>query len=332
MRSWLIRHWYSGHPLLYFLTPFAFLFFCLVKFRAFLYRLGIKKSSQFPVPIIVVGDITIGGTGKTPLIIKIVELLRAKNYKPGIVSRGYGGKAECYPQWVQADSNPRLVGDEAILLAQRTRCPMVVAPERVAAVKMLLEQTDCNIVLSDDGLQHYALARDIEIIVLDGERRLGNGFYLPAGPLRESSRRLGKVDFVVVQGEKRVADEFNMRLLPGVLTNLYDPTLSFPQEHEKLKIHAVAAIGNPERFFAQLRELGFTVTPHIFADHYLFRAQDMDFGQDAIVIMTEKDAVKCHGFADKRHWYLPVDTMVEPEFNEQILKRLEVVGNVGAHH
>ena len=182
--------------------PLGFLFSDAVKFRKFLYRLGVLKTHTLPVPVIVVGNITVGGTGKTPLIIWLARFLKDSGFKPGIISRGYGGQAESWPQWVAANSDAKNVGDEALLIAKQTGCPMAVGPLRVDAANMLLKQADCNVILSDDGLQHYALNRDIEIAVIDGERRFGNGYCLPAGPLREPIERLQSVDFIIVNGEK----------------------------------------------------------------------------------------------------------------------------------
>ena len=197
--TWLEKRWYStSTPLL--LLPFEWLFRLLVLLRRLAFRLGLKPSYALPVPVIVVGNISVGGTGKTPLVVWLVSLLRKAGYHPGIVSRGYGGKAERWPQQVRPDSDPQTVGDEPVMLAQRCACPIVAAPDRVAAAKLLLKHTKCDLIITDDGLQHYRLKRDIEIVVVDGERRFGNGHCLPAGPLREPQSRLAEVDFVIANG------------------------------------------------------------------------------------------------------------------------------------
>ena len=294
----------------------------LVLARRFFYRVGLKKIAYFSVPVIVVGNITVGGTGKTPLVIWLANFFKAKGYQPGIVSRGYGGRAPSYPQLVQPQSDPREVGDEALLLLLNTVCPVVVDPLRTQAAAKLLATTDCNLIISDDGLQHYALHRNIEIAVVDGVRRFGNGFCLPAGPLREPPSRLTEVDFVVCNGEGK-GNEYSMKLLPGFFTQLVEPTNRVTVDHFKNRIlHAVVGIGNPMRFLNLLRSLGLNIVEHIFPDHYLFKAADIDFGDNSLVIMTEKDAVKCKEFADERHWYLPVSAQLPEEFGEELMKLL----------
>lgn len=214
--------WYKKHFLVYFLRPFSWAYRMVMALRRWLYRLGIKKTTRFSVPVVVIGNITVGGAGKTPLVIELADWLRRKGWRPGLVSRGYGGSATQLPYAVKADSDPRLVGDEAVLLASKTACPVVVCKDRVAAVAALLQDSDCNIVLSDDGLQHLALGRDIEIAVIDGERRLGNGFCLPAGPLREPEKRLKTVDFIVTNGHA-LTSEWSMNLAPGEIVQLINP-------------------------------------------------------------------------------------------------------------
>lgn len=291
------RYWYQRHWSRFFLLPFALVFGAIARLKYWLYHCHFLPSQRFPVPVIVVGNVTVGGTGKTPLIAALALWLRAQGYRPGLVSRGYGGQAETWPQTVHADSHPRVVGDEPVLLVRQTQCPMVVGPDRVAAVQQLLATSDCNVVLSDDGLQHYRLARDFEIIVLDGKRQLGNGWPLPAGPLREGAWRLAKADCVLRNGVE-------MQLTPGdflpVSTEDCAQALSSPPS----SVHAVAGIGHPERFFETLNALGVALTPHVFPDHHPFRFEDIDW--PGTVVMTEKDAVKCQPFADARHYYLPV--------------------------
>jgi tetraacyldisaccharide 4'-kinase len=314
--------WYKDLVIGGFLMPFGFLFADIVRFRKFLYRhnIGRFKTERLPVPVIIVGNITVGGTGKTPLIIALAKLLKDKGFKIGIISRGYGG--DSMPHIVTVDSDPKQVGDEALLIAKQTGCTMAVAPLRVEAGKLLLEHADCNVILSDDGLQHYALHRDIEIAVIDGERRFGNSYCLPAGPLREPIHRLQSVDFIVVNGEKTEANEYEMHITGDTAVNLvtgeHKPLSAFATEN---KLHALAGIGNPDRFFKLLTNNGLTFTAHSFPDHYVFSARDINFKEP--VLMTEKDAVKCTAFATDQHWFVPVTASLDTQFTEQLLTLLE---------
>jgi len=317
--------WYREHSFLKLLLPLSFLFRCLIYLRRQCYRFGIFKSKRFPKPIIVVGNITVGGTGKTPLVIYLAQQLKQQGYKPGIVSRGYGGIAKRYPLQVSASSDPIEVGDEAVLIAARTQCPMVVDPKRINAAQVLLDQHDCDVLISDDGLQHYALARDIEIAVIDGARRLGNRWCLPAGPLREPARRLHEVDFVVVNGAGR-ADEIVMQLQPGRFINLVDSNKTQMAVYfSEQTIHAVAGIGNPQRFFKSLRELGLQIIEHPFPDHHRYCVDDLNFNDALPIVMTEKDAVKCKAFVDEGVWYLPVDAELDETFKMNVLAQLKTL-------
>ncbi|WP_262965853.1 tetraacyldisaccharide 4'-kinase [Methylobacter psychrophilus] len=323
LTRWAADIWYKDHFLGVWLSLFGFLFSDAVRFRRFLYRLGILKTFTLPVPVIVVGNITVGGTGKTPLVIWLAQFLKDSGFKPGIISRGYGGQAQSWPQTVTAGSDARQVGDEALLIATQTGCPMAVGPLRVEAAKMLLSQADCNVILSDDGLQHYALNRTIEIAVIDGERRFGNGHCLPAGPLREPIERLQRVDFVIVNGEKYEDHEFSMQLVGQTLVNVVTGEQKPLPEFNAVECHALAGIGNPERFFKQLEVAGLICTTHSFPDHYPFQRHDIDFGDNKPVLMTEKDAVKCTEFAGLQHWYLPVKAVPDAAFSEQLLNLLK---------
>lgn len=312
--------WYQKNFLAYLLWPFSWCYRAAIALRRSLYRFGIKKTVNFSVPVVVVGNITVGGTGKTPTVICLAQWFKQQGWRPGIVSRGYGGNAAQTPQPVTADSNPRLVGDEAVLLAQKTQCPMVVCKDRVAAANLLLRTYDCNLVISDDGLQHLALGRKIEIALLDGERGLGNGFCLPAGPLREPAKRLQTVDLII---HAHASPHGEMQLIPEEIYQLIKPARSLPQEmflHQP--VHAVAAIGNPQRFFNMLENLGFKIIRHPFPDHYYFQPADFDFGADAIIIMTEKDATKCRAFADERFWCLGVVAKLAPSVFETLTHKL----------
>lgn len=316
------RIWYQKHWLAFLLWPLSGLFRLLISARRLFYRLGFLKSKRFKVPVIVVGNITVGGTGKTPLVLYLANFLKSHGYSPGIVSRGYGGSNKFGPQFVTLESNTDVVGDEAVMLVQKTDCPMVVDPNRVAAVEKLLLESHCDVVISDDGLQHYAMERDIEITVVDGTRLFGNARCLPAGPLREPVSRLRKVDFVVTNGAS-MENSFTMQLQPGEIYNVANPDLHMSLEAcRNREWQAVAGIGNPARFFFQLENLGFQIHTHPYPDHFAFAKKDIDFGKEAWVIMTEKDGVKCRGFADERHWCLPVEAGLDPAFDTALLRRL----------
>ncbi|MDA1107049.1 MAG: tetraacyldisaccharide 4'-kinase [Proteobacteria bacterium] len=320
----LDHYWYSHNFLSFLLLPLAWLYCLLTLARRGLYRSGVLRVTKIAAPVVVVGNITAGGTGKTPLVIWLADFLQARGWKPGIISRGYGGKTRYYPQAVHPDSDPAQMGDEAVLLALRCACPVMIAPHRVAAARTLLPA--CDIIIADDGLQHYALARDIEIAVIDGARRFGNGHCLPAGPLREPLTRLRTVNMKVCNGGVAADGEFAMRLQPLAARNLADEARtrgieSFSGE----TVHAVAAIGNPVRFFNQLRALGLSVVEHAFPDHYRFVEQDFRFDDGRTVFMTEKDAVKCKPFARPHYWYLPVTAELDPAFGAALLELLEKI-------
>lgn len=324
MLARLIEHiWYHDPITGTWLMPLGFLFNDAARFRKFLYRLGVLKTHKLPVPVIVVGNITVGGTGKTPLVIWLAQQLQQAGFKPGIISRGYGGRSQSWPQKVTADSDARQVGDEAVLLAKQTGCPVAVGPLRAAAAKLLVQDDGCNLILSDDGLQHYALARDIEIVVIDGERRFGNGYCLPAGPLREPVSRLQSVDFIVVNGAKSAANEFAMQLVGNMAVNLVSGEQKPLASFAGVDCHALAGIGNPARFFQQLASAGIKYQPHRFPDHYAYQQQDITFADSRPVLMTEKDAVKCTAFAGRQHWYVPVTAVPEPAFVEQLINLLQ---------
>lgn len=322
--------WYSNHPISFALLPVSWLFCTAVGIRRQAYRYGLLSSRQLPIPVIVIGNITVGGTGKTPLVIWLARLLKQHGYKPGIVSRGYGGKAAQWPQQVYANSDPKIVGDEAILLARHSACPVAVAPKRLQAIDSLILNYQCNVIISDDGLQHYAFKRDIEINVSDDVRRYGNQHCLPAGPLREPLSRLKQIDFLITKGavlrQRMAMQEFSMHYNFKPLRNLKNENLS--QSLSTLRgqaVHAIAGIGHPERFFIRLRDQGLKVHPHAFPDHYFYQQEDIDFNDQLPVLMTEKDAVKCHAIADARHWFLPIEANLPMQFAEQLLERLRGV-------
>jgi tetraacyldisaccharide 4'-kinase len=318
----LEHYWYSKNAVALALLPLSWVFCTQATLRHWLHLRGNPSRPRLPVPVIVVGNISVGGTGKTPLVIWLAELLKASGFKTGIISRGYGGKAAQWPQRVTGESDPYLVGDEPVLIAKRCHCPTVVAPRRTEAARALLAQYDCDVLISDDGLQHYGLIRDIEIVVVDGDRGLGNGWCLPAGPLRERPVRLRDVDFVVTQGASDSAD-YTMMLRGKCLVNLCDRGITRSlNKFLRKPVHAVAGIGNPARFFDRLTAGGLQIQAHAFPDHHRFTKADIDFGDRRPVLMTEKDAVKCRGFARPHHWYLPVSAVLSECFAQQVLGKL----------
>lgn len=322
----LVDAWYQGSPWLIALKPLAAIFRWQATRRRKDYLSGKKSVWHAPVPVVVVGNITVGGVGKTPLVAAMVDWAREAGFKPGIVSRGYGGNAPFYPFSVKPDSDARHVGDEPLMLAQRCACPVVVDANRVAAVKYLLTQYECDLVISDDGMQHYALGRDMEIAVVDGKRGLGNQQFLPAGPLREPVSRLQTVDWVIVNGGDFSVDApmQRMQLQPACLIHLKSGE-SRPADGlvSKGKVHALAGIGNPQRFFDTLKKLGYQVEPRAFDDHHAFKKDDLPADEGKVIIMTEKDAVKCAQIADDRCWYLTVEPALDDAFIETFQRQLK---------
>ena len=320
---WLEDAWYREMYISSAFMPLSMLYVDAIRLRRFLYRIGLKKSGRLPVPVIIVGNITVGGTGKTPLVIWLAEFLTQQGFKPGVISRGYGG-TEQQVQAVTPQSDPALVGDEAVVLARRCGCPVMVGANRLAAGRELLANNPCDVLISDDGLQHLALQRDVEIVVIDGERRFGNGYCLPVGPLREPPERLKSVDLVVVNGGQDLEEhEFAMHCLGEQCVNLLSGELKPLADFKNLACHALAAIGNPGRFFKRLSAVGLNCTEHAFPDHHVFSAADLRFKDEKPVIMTEKDAVKCQAFAEAKHWYLPVSAALPAAFSQQILTLLK---------
>jgi tetraacyldisaccharide 4'-kinase len=322
LADWLQQRWYEPAAPRG-LLPLSWLFRGVVALRRMAYRLGWLATLRLPVPVIVVGNLTVGGTGKTPLTIWLAEFLKTAGFRPGIVSRGYGGRKQKRPLAVNVDSDPQEVGDEPVLIARQTGCPVYVFPRRAEAGLALLAATDCDILLADDGLQHYALARDVEIAVIDGERRFGNGQSLPAGPLREPVQRLGEVDLIVCRGRAEEG-EYALSLALGDALNLQDETLRKPlTDFIGLKVRAIAGIGHPGRFFADLRAAGLNFEARAFPDHHRYSPEDLGLGDGAEILMTEKDAVKCRGFATGRLWSVPLRAQLPAAFGERLLLLLK---------
>jgi tetraacyldisaccharide 4'-kinase len=324
---WLQNHWYRITPLHLILIPISLVFSALVAVRRVFYRDRILISHQMLLPVIVVGNISVGGTGKTPLTLALAQQMIEHGWHPLIVSRGYKSISK-RPQLAEPGMSALQSGDEPLLMARRNICPVWVGKDRVATARAALEShPQCDVVLCDDGLQHYRLQRDIEIAVIDGEREFGNGWQLPAGPLREPVSRLKTVDAVVVNGGDTGPGQFAMHLEGNVFHNLLDPTKTATAgEFNKTGNHAVAGIGHPQRYFDHLATLGIVFTPHAFPDHHPYSANDLAFDDCDAILMTEKDAVKCAEFADARYWVLRVDAHIEPGLTDLILRKLESHG------
>jgi tetraacyldisaccharide 4'-kinase len=341
-----MRHWQRRTLVSAALYPLSLIFRAVTALRRVAYARGILRRIRIGVPVVIAGNISVGGTGKTPLVLWLAHLLRRNGMQPGIVSRGYRGSAT-HPLEVTAASDPAEVGDEPLLLARRSGCPVWIGRDRVAAAQSLLAaHPTCDVIISDDGLQHYRLARDVEIAVVDGDRGLGNGLLLPAGPLREPASRLDSVDAVVVNGrgpssalhpstssartEFRASTsagrrEFSMQLEGSRFLSLVGPDRVVHAEHFKGKrVYAIAGIGHPPRFFAHLEALGLAFERRAFPDHHEYVASDIDFADADAVVMTEKDAVKCAAFARPIHWVLPVDAAPDPQLGELVLRKLNV--------
>lgn len=333
----LVQAWYKRSPWLYLLWPLHVLLLVLVRWRRRRYLSGAKSQWLAPVPVIVVGNISVGGTGKTPFTLLLCERLKAAGLRPGLVSRGYGAAQTEFPLLVDPDADATTVGDEPLLLARRSGCPLVIDPQRPRAVQHLLQNADVDVVLSDDGMQHYALGRQCEIAIVDAARGFGNGMLMPAGPLREPVERLRDCDFLVLNGEADIAEYCElgipvstMRLRPGELVNLADPDQRLTADAWAAqfgnRVHGVAGIGNPDRFFQTLRDFGLSVDAHAFADHHRFCATDLQFDGEYPIVMTEKDAVKCVGVASPHSlWYLPVSAELDTEFTDALIHRIETL-------
>ena len=326
---WLERHWQRITALGIALYPLSLLFRAVVAARRAAYTHGVLRTGHLPVPVIVVGNVTVGGTGKTPLVLWLAAFLQQRGMQPAIVSRGYGAP-ETTPRPVAPTSAPARFGDEPVLLAQRSGCPVWVGRDRVAAAHALLAaHPSTDVIISDDGLQHYRLARDIEIAVVDGTRGLGNGLMLPAGPLREPASRLATVDAVVVNGGGAVADAWpgalTMRLEGREFRNVLNPGWVVGPEHfQRKRVRAIAGIGHPPRFFSHLDALGLQFEAIAFEDHHAYTARDIALADAEAIVMTEKDAVKCAAFASEVHWALPVAAVPDPELGELVLHKLKI--------
>lgn len=346
------RSWYQYPSWALLLLPLSWPFRLIACLRRY-YFSHLKVSSVLGIPVIVVGNISVGGTGKTPLLATLINELKANGFRPGVISRGYGGASKVYPLMVQPESSPTTTGDEPLLLAML--CPVVVDPNRYRAAQYLVAETDCNVILSDDGLQHYRLPRDIEIVVVDGQRGFGNGQCLPAGPLREPVSRLKEVDFILTNSANVVLDSTNvvsglekfskisywMTIEPHALRHLnsgFKINLHLADELKAgsrqsclsewtmgNKVYAVAGIGNPQRFVHSLESLGFEVQLQAWPDHHYFSGAEFTFDNDWPVIITAKDAVKCNNIDNDRLWVLDVVAKTDTLFTDTVIDRLSEI-------
>lgn len=328
--QYLQHRWYGKPGWLRLLLPLELLFRLVTALRHYGYRIGLLNSWRAPVPVLVVGNISVGGTGKTPVTIALCAALQRAGFHPGVISRGYRAQPPTFPHLVAIDDNPAHCGDEPLLIARRSGCPVMIAPQRAAAARALLQHHQCDVLICDDGLQHYALQRDIECAVVDHARGFGNGHCLPVGPLREPMRRLRGTDAVLVNGSDTVDatnKRFGFRLRPSVIVNLRSgeklPAREWCQRFPRL--HAVAGIGNPARFFDTLSELGCAPIEHPFADHHAFVPADLQFGDALPVLMTEKDAVKCAAFAGDQCWYLQVEAALPHSLIAALIGKLRAI-------
>ncbi|MBD9631228.1 tetraacyldisaccharide 4'-kinase [Pseudomonas sp. PDM19] len=312
----LLDAWYKGHPALALLRPLELLYRRVAQGRRQDFLSGAKPAYRAPVPIIVVGNVTVGGTGKTPMILWLIEHCRARGLKVGVVSRGYGAKPPRTPWRVRAEQSAAEAGDEPLMIVRRSGVPLMIDPDRSSAVRALLAEEPLDLILCDDGLQHYRLARDLELVLIDAARGLGNGRCLPAGPLREPAERLAEVDAVLHNGAPSdPPGAFSFVLRPSALVNLASGERRgvehFPDGQS---LHALAGIGNPQRFFATLEALNWRPIPHPFPDHAAYTAEQLRFTPELPLVMTEKDAVKCRSFAAPDWWYLAVEAQPSPAF------------------
>lgn len=331
MYNWLHRTWYEGGAAWRVLLPLSGVYWMLLLARRLLYTLGLLRRKQVAAPVIIVGNITAGGTGKTPVTIWLASELRNRGFVPGIASRGYGGSKSDTSMRVDSASDPAVVGDEPVLIAKRTGCPVVVDPDRARAASLLVDD-GVNVVIADDGLQHHRLERNYEICVVDGLRGLGNRRLIPAGPLRETVDRLADVDQILINGrlKDKVEDLTVMEQnaigfdLVAKEVRRINGSLTRPIERfAGTTVHGIAAIGHPQRFFNLLRHHGMQVIEHAYPDHARLEPGDLEFHDKFDVLMTEKDAVKMSALTGNRYWFVPVDLRMDPANSGPWLAQVE---------
>lgn len=316
----MLSFWQKKSLLSILLLPLSFLYCAIVIMRRFFYQQGWFKSYGFAIPIIIVGNITVGGNGKTPMVIWLARFLKNQGFNVGIVSRGYGRKTK-HSIVVDANKTPDEVGDEPLLIYQSLKLPVIVDRNRVQGVKDLIEQFHCNVIIADDGLQHYRLKRSFEIIMIHGAYQLGNALCLPSGPLREPKKRLDQAN-ILIYHDKKQPPWFTEIIFSKIIHLQSQKTVCLTQWQGKT-CHAVAAIAHPESFFAKLKQYGINVIPHAFTDHYFFKKDDLDFKDNYPILMTAKDAVKCQTLVNEKHWYIVMDIKLPPLFEEKIIAHIK---------
>ncbi|MDH5423809.1 MAG: tetraacyldisaccharide 4'-kinase [Gammaproteobacteria bacterium] len=314
----LDHYWYDRNLIAFLLWPVSLLFRLLVWARLKAYQLGVFKSFKAAKPVIIIGNIAVGGTGKTPLILELCRILSSCGLKVGVISRGYGGTGP-WPHQLYEGAEAEASGDEPVQLFQRTKLPVVVGPDRVEDANLLCKQNEIDIILADDGLQHYRLQRDLELVVIDQQRQFGNGFCLPAGPLREPLSRLNRQSWCIYNGGEQ---KYSFTIEPSYVKQLGSDCTEKLSAFTRTTVHAVAGIGNPDRFFNMLKDHGIKVIEHPFADHYQFSESDLNFADDLPVLMTEKDSVKCKSLVNNNLWYVTIDIKLTEQFLNDFKKQV----------
>lgn len=316
------NQYYKKSNWIYLLIPISIFFYFSSVLKKYLYKNRFLKTIKIKVPVLIIGNITLGGTGKTPLALDLIENFLKKGFKPALISRGYGGSANSVTEVFEL-SNVRAVGDEALLIKAKSKIPVFIGKDRVDVAKSLLKKyPETSIIISDDGLQHHRLARDYEIIVVDAQRQFGNGLIFPAGPLREGIATLNQVDAVVYKGASNNPNFYQMKYITKHFKNLLTNKKTIFKDIKDKKIVAITAIGNPESFFSTLEGYDFKFKKVIFNDHYLFNKNDFIKYADYNIVMTEKDAIKCKKFATKNFWVLPLETKVDERLFKNILEKV----------
>ncbi len=321
---WIESQWQKRGVYAWLMMPLSLLYCTVMILRREAYGSGLLKAYRIGKPVIVIGNLSVGGTGKTPLVIWLANQLARKGIRPAVISRGYGGRAKSFPLLVNAETRAAITGDEPAMIARSLGCPVVIDPDRVAAANWLVERGLCDVILSDDGLQHLALGRDLEIAIISSDKIAGNGLCLPAGPLRENKSRLKSIGVVISREKKSALTAFTMDLLPGECSRLDNPAMRLPlSAFWKSPVHAIAGIGNPEGFFCSLRTAGLEIIPHPFPDHHDYTPVDISFADGLPVIMTEKDAIKCSEFATRNHWAVTTRVEVDEGILIAVLEKIE---------
>ena len=328
-RMWIQLQWQKRGVYAWVLLPLSWLYCVVMTLRREAYESGLFKTHRVERPVVVVGNLSVGGSGKTPLVIWLARQLADQGKRPGVVSRGYGGRARDFPLLVDAQMPASICGDEPALIVRNVGCPVVIDPDRAAAANYLVENDLCDVIISDDGLQHLALGRDVEIAIVSSDKIAGNGFCLPSGPLRENADRLESIDIVISRDSDSTLTPYHMELLPGDCARVDNPAMRLPlSAFWKSRVHAVAGIGQPENFFNSLRVAGLDIIPHAFPDHHDYTPADISFGDKLPVIMTAKDAVKCADFAERHCWALTVSADLDEGILESITNLIgEKIGN-----